>query len=153
MPAKGSPSQCPEEEAYDGRVVAVETVLLVLLVVLVAGLLRSHAEILRRLGPRRAPADAAPAAWRLARRRRERRRAGVAGRHPGRRRRRARVRGAARADAARVPDQRVRHCAGSGSTLGERRLPAGVRTVVVTHGAERERPAGSASSPRPGSRW
>ena len=30
--------------------VSVETVLLVLLVVLVAGLLRSHAEILRRLG-------------------------------------------------------------------------------------------------------
>src|SRR5579863_2131823 len=32
-------------------VVSVETVLLVLLVVLVAALLRSHAEILRRLGP------------------------------------------------------------------------------------------------------
>ena len=31
--------------------VSIETVLLVLLVVLVAGLLRSHAEILRRLGP------------------------------------------------------------------------------------------------------
>jgi len=31
--------------------VSVETVLLVLLLVLVAGLLRSHAEILRRLGP------------------------------------------------------------------------------------------------------
>ncbi len=31
--------------------VSVETVLLVLLVVLVAALLRSHAEILRRLGP------------------------------------------------------------------------------------------------------
>ena len=35
--------------------VAVETVLLVLLVVLVAGLLRSHAEILRRLGPAGSP--------------------------------------------------------------------------------------------------
>jgi hypothetical protein len=32
-------------------IVAVETVLLALLVLLVAGLLRSHAEILRRLGP------------------------------------------------------------------------------------------------------
>ena len=32
-------------------IVSVETVLLVLLVVLVAALLRSHAEILRRLGP------------------------------------------------------------------------------------------------------
>ncbi|MEA2353553.1 MAG: hypothetical protein QOJ14_1967, partial [Thermoleophilaceae bacterium] len=31
--------------------VAVETLLLVLLILLVAGLLRSHAEILRRLGP------------------------------------------------------------------------------------------------------
>ncbi len=31
--------------------VSAETVLLVILVVLVAGLLRSHAEILRRLGP------------------------------------------------------------------------------------------------------
>src|SRR5436853_6464363 len=36
-------------------VVAVETVLLALLVLLVAGLLRSHAEILRRLGPPDAP--------------------------------------------------------------------------------------------------
>src|SRR5947209_8632470 len=40
--------------------VSAETVLLVLLVVLVAGLLRSHAEILRRLGPP-GEADAAPA--------------------------------------------------------------------------------------------
>ena len=31
--------------------VSVETVLLVLLIVLVVGLLRSHAELLRRLGP------------------------------------------------------------------------------------------------------
>jgi hypothetical protein len=38
--------------------VACETLLLVLLVLLVAGLLRSHAEILRRLGP--SEADAAP---------------------------------------------------------------------------------------------
>jgi hypothetical protein len=37
--------------------VAVETVLLALLVLLVAGLLRSHAEILRRLGPGTEPAD------------------------------------------------------------------------------------------------
>src|SRR3954449_6848514 len=40
--------------------VAVETVLLALLVLLVAGLLRSHAEILRRLGP--ADESAAPGA-------------------------------------------------------------------------------------------
>ena len=37
--------------------VATETLLLVLLVVLVAGLLRSHAEILRRLGPPAEPSD------------------------------------------------------------------------------------------------
>jgi hypothetical protein len=41
--------------------VACETVLLVLLVVLVAGLLRSHAEILRRLGPGGFPSDGAGA--------------------------------------------------------------------------------------------
>ena len=41
--------------------VSVETVLLVLLVVLVAALLRSHAEILRRLGPEDATRRACPA--------------------------------------------------------------------------------------------
>jgi len=40
--------------------VACETVLLVLLILLVAGLLRSHAEILRRLGPPRADEPALP---------------------------------------------------------------------------------------------
>jgi hypothetical protein len=39
--------------------VAVETIVLVLLVILVAALLRSHAEILRRLGPARERADSA----------------------------------------------------------------------------------------------
>jgi hypothetical protein len=32
-------------------------------------------------------------------------------------------------------------CAAFWETLGERRLPAGVRTVIVTHGSDRERPA------------
>ncbi len=40
--------------------IACETVLLVLLVLLVAGLLRSHAEILRRLGPPAVEPDIAP---------------------------------------------------------------------------------------------
>ena len=40
--------------------VAVETLLLVLLTLLVAGLLRSHAEILRRLGPPHAAAGGCP---------------------------------------------------------------------------------------------
>jgi hypothetical protein len=32
-------------------------------------------------------------------------------------------------------------CAAFWETLGERRLPAGLRTVIVTHGADREHPA------------
>src|SRR5437764_1222734 len=51
------PSSCPGEEGLSVvALVSVETMLLVLLVVLVAALLRSHAEILRRLGPQ----DSAP---------------------------------------------------------------------------------------------
>jgi len=42
-------------------IVSIETVLLVMLVVLVAALLRSHAEILRRLGPEGAAAAGVPA--------------------------------------------------------------------------------------------
>jgi hypothetical protein len=130
-------------------IVSVETLLLVVLVVLVAGLLRSHAEILRRLEdgagslvpthPGRAgsvPQSAAPA------------------RVPGM---------AAAALAGPTPDgdalaldfagrageptllafltSGCTTCAGFWETLGEARLPAGVRTVVVTHGEERERPA------------
>ena len=41
-------------------VVSVETVLLVVIVVLVAALLRSHAEILRRLGPEAAATPGLP---------------------------------------------------------------------------------------------
>ena len=40
--------------------VSVETVLLVVLTVLVAGLLRSHAELLRRIGPPSDETDTAP---------------------------------------------------------------------------------------------
>ncbi len=142
-------------------IVSVETVLLVLLVVLVAGLLRSHAEILRRLGP--ASEDEAAAG------------AGGAG-----------AAGAARAaGAAAIPDPPARArraselhpeplvgttpdgdpvtlsfdgaaspptllafltsgcstCAGFWDTLGEPRLPAGVQTVIVAHGTDRERPS------------
>jgi hypothetical protein len=43
--------------------VAVETVLLVVLVVLVAGLLRSHAELLRRVGPAEALRPALRPCW------------------------------------------------------------------------------------------
>jgi hypothetical protein len=121
--------------------VAVETVLLVLLVALVAGLLRSHAEILRRLGPAGGePVVPPPASV------------------P------ARVRGvAAPAVAGTTPTGDVVKlafdgtaaaptllaflstgcdtCAGFWDSLGDGRLPAGTQTVIVTRGAERESPS------------
>ncbi|HEY2259562.1 MAG TPA: hypothetical protein VGH45_07600 [Solirubrobacteraceae bacterium] len=121
---------------------SVETVLLVLLIVLVAGLLRSNAEILRRLGPpgeadgtdEVMPPPAAPP------------------RAPG-------ARAAPLTGPTLTGDvvsldfeaggggptllafltSGCSTCAGFWETLGERRLPPGVRTVVVTHGADRER--------------
>jgi hypothetical protein len=118
--------------------VSVETVLLVLLVVLVAGLLRSHAEILRRLGPADEPLQVIPPPA-----------------TPG-----VRGQGAA-AIAGTTPDgdavalgfdgrsssptllaflsTSCSVCADFWQALGERRLP-GVQTVIVTHGKERERP-------------
>ncbi len=125
-------------------IVSVETVLLVLLLVLVAGLLRSNAEILRRLtsgevgqpdgppvpaletAPARAPGAAAPA---------------LAGPTPS-------------GDAVSLDfaasggaptllaflTSGCGTCAGFWAALGARPLPFAVRTVVVTHGAERERP-------------
>jgi hypothetical protein len=133
-------------------IVSVETLLLVLLLVLVAGLLRSHAEILRRLEsgesrsatapgePRPATAPGVPAP-------------DAPARPPG-------------APAAPItgptPDGDLisvdfsargatptllaflstgcTTCAGFWETLGEPRLPRGVETLVVTHGQERERP-------------
>jgi hypothetical protein len=127
--------------------VAVETVLLVLLVVLVAGLLRSHAEIMRRLGP----ADEAGSGAAAARDSdpvpapRERQTVSappLAGVTPD---------GDAVALAFEGPGTSPTvlafltsgcgTCAGFWETLGEHRLPAGVRTVIVTHGPDRERPA------------
>jgi hypothetical protein len=132
-------------------IVSVETLLLVVLLVLVAGLLRSHAEILRRLeaatglgaagagvgaGGGEIPEAAAPARVPGARA------AAVAGPTPE---------GDALAldFAGRAGEPTLlafltsgcSTCAGFWETLGEARLPAGVRTVVVTHGEERERPA------------
>jgi hypothetical protein len=121
-------------------IVSIETVLLVLLLVLVAGLLRSNAEILRRLGPpgqgaagpvppaapARVPGAPAPA---------------LAGPTP--------AGDAVSLDfgAAGAPTllafltSGCATCAGFWETLGDRELPPGVRAVVVTHGSERERPA------------
>ncbi len=128
--------------------VSVETVLLVLLVVLVAGLLRSHAELLRRIGPAPEAALAPPAAASelpqpptSPRGRDETRAAQLAGVTLG-------------GDAVALDfdgpgssptllaflTSGCSTCAGFWETLGQRRLP-GIQTVIVTRGADRERPA------------
>jgi hypothetical protein len=148
--------------------VSVETVLLVVLIVLVAGLLRSHAELLRRLGPADdgsavdgiGVGSGAGAAGSAAG-------SGAAGsgsaaglaQPPAAP---ARTPGEAPALAGSTPAgdavQLAFHgaqaptllafltsgcgtCAGFWETLGEQRLPPGVRTVIVTRGPEREQPA------------
>jgi hypothetical protein len=118
--------------------VSVETVLLVLLAVLVAGLLRSHAEILRRLGPggdRAGAADLPPPA---ARERRDAHAPPIAGATPA-------------GDALALDFSRAgptllaflssgcSTCAGFWESLEEQQLAA--RAVIVTRGPERERPA------------
>jgi hypothetical protein len=117
-------------------IVSVETVLLVLLVVLVAALLRSHAEILRRLGPESAaqPLPAPPSSAR-----------GV-GSAPA-------LTGLTPAgDAVSLAFDRrsttptllaflstgCTSCAHFFETLGERRPAGGLETVIVTRGADRE---------------
>jgi hypothetical protein len=119
-------------------IVSVETVLLVLLVVLVAGLLRSHAEILRRLGPpgEQEPAIAPPPA--TARSAAEVP-APLTGATPD-----GDVVALAFDGPASVPTllafltSGCSTCAGFWETLGERRLPPGVQTVIVTRGDDRE---------------
>ncbi len=122
--------------------VSAETVLLVLLVVLVAGLLRSHAEILRRLGP-----------------------SGGAGASPIPEPAVSRAAGASTAapisgstldgDAVKLDfaggagaptllaflSSGCSTCAGFWERLGERRLPEGVETVIVTRERDSELPA------------
>jgi hypothetical protein len=120
-------------------IVSIETVLLVLLIVLVAGLLRSHAEILRRIGPTGgAPIPEPPRSPR------------------GDELEPALLHGTTldgdavsldfRSEAASPTllaflTSGCSTCAGFWETLGERRLPAGVQTLIVTHEADRERPA------------
>jgi len=125
--------------------VSVETLLLVLLVVLVAGLLRSHAEILRRLGPAEDGSEgqgrgvAPPPA--SVRGPDELRPAAVAGSTPD-----GDVVTLAFEGAASMPTllafltSGCSTCARFWETLGEQRLPPGVQTVIVTKGSERERP-------------
>jgi hypothetical protein len=129
--------------------VAVETVLLVLLVVLVAGLLRSHAEILRRLGQPRERDAALTPAGRVSpppattqRTGPQLRPAPLTGTTP---------QGDAIALAFDGAGSRTTllafltsgcsTCAGFWETLAEPRLSAPVQIVIVAHGAERERPA------------
>jgi hypothetical protein len=122
--------------------VAVETLLLVLLIVLVAGLLRSHAEILRRLGPAGLEGAEVPPPPVGARR---------TGGVP------APVLGGTTptgdpvtlsfSGAAAGPTllafltSGCATCAGFWESLGESRLPRGVQTVIVARGLEREQPA------------
>lgn len=130
-------------------IISVETVLLLILLVLVAGLLRSHAEllrshaeILRRLGPTTVePAGAGVLPVTAPERAPGAPAAALAGPTPA-------------GDAITLDFSAAggaptllafltsgcSTCAGFWASLGETRLPAGVRTVVVTHGAERERP-------------
>jgi hypothetical protein len=118
-------------------IVSVETVLLVLLVVLVAALLRSHAEILRRLGPEEAgpprlpnpPADA----------RRDTEAPEIAGVTP--------TGDALTLSLTGTPtllaflSSGCTSCSGFWETLGERRLPDGLQTMIVTRGPDREQRA------------
>lgn len=130
--------------------VTVETVLLVLLVVLVAGLLRSHAEIMRRLGPAEdAPEGTAgpPGPPAAVARERDRERVSVsapelAGVTPDGDAVKLAFEGAGTAPTLLAfLTSGCGTCAAFWETLGDRRLPAGVRTVIVTHGPDRERPA------------
>jgi hypothetical protein len=119
--------------------VSVETVLLVLLVVLVAGLLRSHAEIMRRLGPAEEGSSSAPqpSVTRESVVAPE-----LAGVTPDGDAVKLAFEGAATAPTLLAfLTSGCGTCATFWETLGERRLPAGVRIVIVTHGPDRERPA------------
>jgi hypothetical protein len=118
-------------------IVSVETVLLVLLIVLVAGLLRSNAEILRRLGPADRVPDAPPAA---------RSASGqaaptLAGVTPAGDAMQLSFEPGAAPTLLAFLTSGCSTCLDFWESLGEQRLPAGVQTVIVTKGADREQPA------------
>ncbi len=124
-------------------IVSVETVLLVLLLVLVAGLLRSHAEIMRRLGPAAEdPAAAIPQPPATQRRPDDLRPAALTGATPAGEPLTLSFEGAGS-----MPTllafltSGCGTCQGFWDTLGERRLPPEVQTVIVTRGSERESPS------------
>jgi hypothetical protein len=120
-------------------IVAVETVLIVLLIVLVAGLLRSHAEILRRLGP---AGDAVAPPPKRERGPAETRAPALTGSTPDGDAVTLDFGGEAGAQTLLAfLTSGCNSCGRFWSTLAEPRLPSGVQTVIVTHGPERERPA------------
>jgi hypothetical protein len=131
--------------------VSVETMLLLLLIVLVAGLLRSHAEILRRLGAPEDPERAIAPPPATARNAAEMRAAPLTGETPD-----GDVVTLAFDGAAPAPTllafltSGCTTCAGFWETLGERRLPPGVQTVIVARGSDRERPSRLRSLARSG---
>jgi hypothetical protein len=115
-------------------IVSVETILLVLLVVLVAALLRSHAEILRRLGPEGAERPGLPDPPAAARR--EASAPEIAGVTPT-------------GDAVKLSlgggptllaflSTGCTSCGRFWDTLGEHPLPDGVQPMIVTRGVDRE---------------
>ncbi len=123
--------------------VSVETLLLVLLILLVAGLLRSHAELLRRLGPG-ADGIPAPDADRVAAPRRDPGAPAptVSGTTPSGDAVSVSFEGGASAPTLLAfLTTGCSTCAGFWDELGEQSLPAGVQTVIVTKGSEREQPA------------
>jgi hypothetical protein len=138
--------------------VAVETVLLVVLVVLVAGLLRSHAELLRRVGPAEGGAGSdAAAGGNGAAGRSASAGAGLGEPPSGVREPRPFPLLGTTLDGdaikldfdgpARAPTLLAflttgcSSCARFWQQLGAQGLPGGVQTVIVTRGGERERPA------------
>jgi hypothetical protein len=131
-------------------IVSVETLLLVLLLVLVAGLLRSHAAILRRIGPlgdddalagRFAEAPALPEPHAVSARHRSSAPA-ISGLTPGGDAVKLDFEG--RTDSATLLAFLGTGCATCETFWagpGSERLPANVRTVIVTRGEDRESPS------------
>jgi hypothetical protein len=117
--------------------VSVETVLLVLVIVLVAGLLRSHAELLRRIGPPGDPeVPPTPAGTR------ELRPPAIAGTTLAGDAVKLDFDGAASAPTLLAfLSSGCSSCAQFWEALGTEALPAGLRKVIVTRGGEREHPA------------
>jgi hypothetical protein len=118
-------------------IVSIETVLLVVLVVLVAALLRSHAEVLRRLGPEDAgasPVPAPPAGLRTDTEARE-----IAGVTPTGDALKLSLNGTPTLLA--FLSSGCTSCSGFWETLGQRRLPDGLQPMIVTRGPDREQRA------------